>query len=132
MIQLILDTIYIFLQILIIQLKTKDKIRQTLKDKNIRPPSRKGCSLSEEHKDKIGDIWRGKKKPKSFSDKLKRSLKISGTSNRKVFCINNKIVYKSMSQAAKELNLTVLGVSRAARGICKKYKGFEFKIYKEK
>ena len=40
-------------------------------------------------------------------------------------------IYNSISQAAKELELTVLGVFRAARSVCKKYKGFEFRIHEE-
>lgn len=103
---------------------TKKKLSKI--NKNTIPPDRKGCTISKKHKLQISAKMKGVKKSESQIEKLKKTLALTGTSNKQVKCLNNGVVYKSMSEAANQLGLSALGVSRNARGQTKSHKGFKF------
>ena len=104
--------------------ETKRKLSEI--NKNTIPPSRKDCRLTEKHKKQISKKMKGRKRSKQTIEKFKNTLKKTGTSNKQVRCLNNNKKYQSMSEAARELNLTPLGVSRNARGLSKSCKGYRF------
>lgn len=104
--------------------ETKTKLSKI--NKNTTPPSRKGCKLSKTHKEQISKKLKGRKRSDITIKKFKNTIKNTGTSNKRVKCLNNNKTYQSMSEAASELKLTPLGVSRAARGVVKSYKGYKF------
>lgn len=108
--------------------KLSESTRKKLSDinKNTIPPNRKGCFLSRQHKMQISAKMKGRKKSKEQIQKFKNTISKTGTSDKKIKCLNNKIIYKSMSEAVRQLGISVLGISRNVRGQNKSYKGFKF------
>jgi len=97
------------------------------------PPVNKGVPMSEEQKEKLR-----KPKPdtKEYKDKMSKAL--TGKRLIKIFCLENKIIYNSIKEAAEILNLTVPNIVNVLKGRAKKTKGYSFKyidkqrIYKNK
>jgi hypothetical protein len=96
-------------------------------------PINKGVPMSEEQKEKLR-----KPKPdtKEYKDKMSKAL--IGKRLIKILCLENKIIYKSIKEAAELLNLTVPNIVNVLKGRAKKTKGYSFKyidderIYKKK
>jgi hypothetical protein len=97
------------------------------------PARNKGVPMSEEQKEKLR-----KPKPdtKEYKDKMSKAL--IGKRLIKILCLENKIIYKSIKEAAELLNLTVPNIVNVLKGRAKKTKGYSFKyideerIYKKK
>lgn len=79
-----------------------------------------GRPCSEETKAKISSANKGKKKSKEFSDKKKKSI----------ICLQTGKIYSSISDAAKELSVSITAISNVLVGKSKTSKGLTF-IYKK-
>ena len=72
----------------------------------------------------------GKKMSDEFRKKLSESHKGQIAWNRKkIFCIENDVVYSSMKEASEKLSLTPAGISKVCRGIMQQTGGYHFKYY---
>jgi group I intron endonuclease len=99
----------------------------------------KGKKHTQEARLKISKATKGKNNPfygKHHTDEVKQYLsKIrSGTNSvnaRKVLCINNGIVYDTITQASKLLNVDGSCISKVCRGKIKQIKGYRFEYVKE-
>ena len=79
--------------------------------------SRKGKKYSEEHRKAISNSLRGKKLPEKTVEKMRKP----------VVCITTNTTYKSVTEAAIELNLSSSNISRCCKGVFKQTGGYEFK-----
>ena len=97
-----------------------------------------GRVITEEAKEKI----RAARAKQVFSEEsiTKRALKMRGRkmspefckklgerSSKKVLCIENGIVYKSATEASKELHVSLSGISMHCKGVYSSVKGLHFK-----
>lgn len=73
--------------------------------------SKKGKHLSEEHRRKIGEAMKGEKNPCS----------------KKVLCVETGVIYGSVREASRELNLHQSGISLVCIGKYKTTGGYHFK-----
>ena len=81
-----------------------------------------GRILSEESRKKISDYHKGKKK------KPEAVAKTAASKSKPVLCINNNIIYCSMSEAARQLKLQSNHISDVVCGKAKHTKGFIFSL----
>jgi hypothetical protein len=94
-------------------------------------PVNKGVPMSEEQKEKL-------RKPKTEEHKKKLSEIKKDKQTIKILCLENKIIYSSIKEAAEILNLTVPNIVNVLKGRAEKTKGYSFKyidkerIYKNK
>lgn len=93
-----------------------------------------GCSSS------ISAVCRGKSRHTKgfefeyFDEKLKSKFKKlpKSTKCKMVLCENNGKIYKSLTEAAKDLKLKYVGcITGVCKGIYKQYKGYRFKYFEE-
>jgi group I intron endonuclease len=101
-----------------------------------------GGSLPEEIKKKISKSSLGKPKTQQHKDNIKKSRKgmvftqqhkdnMSNSRFRhKVLCIENNTIYKSASQAAKDLNIFPSPIIKVCKGENYQTKGYTFKFVK--
>lgn len=109
---------------------TKDKIRQSLNDyyanNESKARGRPGCKHSEETKRKISKSLTGRKYPVTEKTKAQAARQM-----RKVIQLDldNNILneYESCSQAAKENNVTIAGISMVCNNKRIQIKGFKYK-----
>lgn len=73
--------------------------------------ARKGITLSGEHRRKLSEAKRGEKHPRS----------------RKVLCIETGIIYNTITEASRELNLNQSNISQVCTGKRKTCGGYHFK-----
>lgn len=85
-----------------------------------RKPWNKGKKMSEKQKEKM-------RKPKSEEHKKKMSEVRIGKNTKPIICLNNDKKYKSIKEAAKELNLTEPNIIAVLKGRAEKTKGYSFK-----
>lgn len=94
---------------------------------------------TEESKHKISLAMQGKNNPfygkkHSIQFKQRLSRERRGASNPnavKVLCLNNDMLYDTITQASKELNLDGSSISKVCRGKINQTKGYKFKYVKE-
>lgn len=113
--------------------------------------SKKGVKHSEERNKQKSDYTKGRKhsddaklkmsqvKLEKMTDEIKDKISLglrgnkNGLGNRgsakRVLCINNDVVYESITEAAKKLNLHSSGIVAVCKGEFKQTKGFKFKYY---
>lgn len=100
----------------------RDKISQSNKGRKSPMEGKigpnKGKIMGDEQKLKISKSNKGKPKPQNFLLERKKQ----------VLCLNTNQMYESISEAAKQLNLPISGVSQCCRGKRKYTKGYEFKF----
>lgn len=100
--------------------------------------SRRGVKKSEEHNMRVSESLKGRKFSEEHRKNLSASLKSiefnpewgvrSGKARmKKLFCINNSLVYESTRHAAIELGLDPGSVSRVCTGKYKHTKGYIFR-----
>jgi hypothetical protein len=101
---------------------TKNKISQSNKGRKSPMEGKigpnKGKIMGDEQKLKISKSNKGKPKPQNFLLERKKQ----------VLCLNTNQIYESISEAAKQLNLPISGVSQCCRSKRKYTKGYEFKF----
>lgn len=101
---------------------TKNKISQSNKGRKSPMEGKigpnKGKIMGDEQKLKISKSNKGKPKPQNFLLERKKQ----------VLCLNTNQMYESISEAAKQLNLPISGVSQCCRDKRKYTKGYEFKF----
>lgn len=102
------------------------KISENLKGKNLGNQHRKGKTapnkgipMSESQKIKL-------RIPKSIEHRIKLSKAKIGTCCKQIVCINTGNKYKSIKDAAYDLNLTVPNVVNVLKGRALKTKGYSF------
>lgn len=95
----------------------KEKIRQ----------SQKGRKFSEEHKQKLSEAAKNRHTP--CSEEKKKKLSENYPNQRKVYCVETDIVYRSVQECARALGLYATNVSKVCRGIHKTTGGYHFKFY---
>ena len=94
-----------------------------------------GCrwKLTEETKRKLSKIKKGKptwnKGKHCWSDEQKK--RIGEKQNRKVICIETKIVFQSLNEAEKITGVKYQGISRVCRGGRKTAGGYHWEYYDE-
>lgn len=81
----------------------------------------KGKIMSEETRRKIGDAARGRK----HSEETKRILS-EAHAKKKVYCVETKIVYNGIREAAKETGLFATNICAVCKGKHKHTKGYHF------
>ena len=106
----------------------KEKISKTLKSKGIVPPSRKGTTISEDHKKAIGKAAR-RPKSKEQIEKWKRNT--TKTNNQKTMCVEDQLCFKSLSDAATYYNMSISSVWRVCSGQKSSYKNKTFRYIGE-
>ena len=80
-----------------------------------------GRTFSEETRRKIGDAARGRK----HSEETKRILS-EAHAKKKVYCVETKIVYNGIREAAKETGLFATNICAVCKGKHKHTKGYHF------
>jgi len=82
-------------------------------------PYNKGISMPEEQKEKL-------RKPKSEEHKLNLSRARKGIGSKLILCLNNNIIYSSITNAAQELGLTAPNITAVLKGRAKSTKKYIF------
>lgn len=88
-----------------------------------------GKPLSEEHKKKLSEAQKGRVLSDDTKEKIRKS---KSKMMKKVYCKETKIIYNSISDAAKELNLSRQNISANCRGRLPHTKGYHFNYVEEK
>ena len=107
------------------RIKQAEKIRgRKLTEEHKRKISEagKGRTISEESRRKISEYHKGKKKKPEAVEAMAASKR------KKVKCLNNGIVYDSMTAAAKDLGIRQGKISDVIRGVGKSVKGYKFEL----
>ena len=84
--------------------------------------SGKGRVISEESRRKISEYHKGKKKKPEAVEAMAASKR------KKVKCLNNGIVYESMTAAANDLGIRQGKISDVIRGVGRSVKGYKFEL----
>lgn len=63
-----------------------------------------------------------------WMSRRENSRKKRNVGSKKIYCLENKKIYNSQTQAAKELGLSQGNISRVCRGILKQTGGYHFKF----
>lgn len=89
-----------------------------------------GKKLPNEMKNKISKSHKGltawnKGKPKTETEKLK--IFNSSPNKRRIICVQTQIIYESIGEASRKLNLDKTSISKCCKGINKTTKGLKFK-----
>lgn len=103
----------------------KEKISKTLKEKKIKPPSRLGTKISDEHKDAIGLASKTRKRDKKSIEKM--LLNRIKTNNREIICVNDGLQYKSITKASVYYGLSITMIWRICSGLKSDHNGLIFK-----
>ena len=102
----------------------------------------KGRKLDDEHKRKISEAGLGRvisidtrQKISAFHKGKKKNpeavAKMAASKSKAVICNNNGKIYKSMSEAARDLGIRPNHISDVCRGIAKQTCGYTFRIINE-
>ena len=122
--------------------ETKAKIRATILETKAKLRQHHlGKKISDETKAKISKANKGKKHTDETKAKISTSLrgrvikhnsetknKMSVVKMKKIKCLENQIIYNSISEAAKELNVAQPNISRVLHGVVKTAGGFHFEF----
>lgn len=106
--------------------ETKQKIRDS--KKNISQETRK--KISESHRGKYcgeKSSWFGRKHTEETKQKMSKNSK----NVKKVICLENCIIYNSITEASKSNNISISNISKCCRKTCKKTGGFHWLYYSE-
>lgn len=129
-------------EIFIMNQETKDKISKAMignknglghpcseeKKKKI-SESQKGRKFTEEHKYKLSLSAKNRNTP--CSEEKKKKLSENYPYKRKVYCEELDIVFDSVQQCGKYLNISPSWISKICKGERKSAKGYHFKYFEE-
>lgn len=107
-------------------LEWKAKISNTLKQKDIKPPSRLGCKGSDLQKEAV------RKTAKNRIKTVKEIENLIARTVRPIICLQNGVHYKSLKDAATSLCLSKSNISSVLSGKRKHTKGFTFEYLERK
>lgn len=86
--------------------------------------AQKGKKLSNEHKKKLSES--AKKRHVPCSDEKREMLRNNYPNMKKVYCVETDIVYKSVQECARQLNVHATNVSKVCNGKLKSTSGYHF------
>lgn len=89
--------------------------------------AQKGRKFSEEHKKRLSES--AKKRHVPCSEKKKKQLSDNYPNKKPVICIETGIVYDSVQQCAKALNLYATNLVKCCKGKINTTKGYHFQYY---
>lgn len=103
----------------------------------------KGClgrKVSQEIKDRLSKLYKGKKQSKEFCKKISEAMKnkkvtevtkqilsLASKKRMSIICVETNEIFHSIRQAAKEYNCDHRGLARCCNGEYSQYKGFHWK-----
>lgn len=89
--------------------------------------AQKGRRLTEEHKKKLSDAKKGSTHV-TISEEAKKKISNAHKKNQ-VFCLENQLVYPSIQECARKLELQATSICACCKGRIKSVHGYHFEYY---
>lgn len=91
--------------------------------------AQKGRKFSKEHKRKLSES--AKKRHVPCSENKRKILSQNYPNKKQVFCLETNIVYPSVQECARQLELYATNISKVCKGIHKTTGGYHFRYYND-
>lgn len=91
--------------------------------------AQKGRKLSEEHKQKLSQS--ASKRHTPCSEEKKETLRNSYPHMKPILCLETNIIYKSVQECARQLNLHATAIVKVCKGNAQTTGGYHFKYYND-